>query len=150
MGAETRLQAGKAQSRPHLPAECAPWVVWDAPAKRLDQHFAIIHHSDRGSQYVSIRYTERLADLGISPSVGSKGDSYDNALADSTIGLYKTELIERRGSWRSLEEVELATLGWVDWYNRRRLHSACGNTPPAEFEDAYYRRAEPAVVVGGQ
>jgi putative transposase len=101
----------------------------------------LIHHSDRGSQYLSIRYTERLAELGVSPSVGSKGDSYDNALAESTIGLYKAELIDRRDLWRSPEEVELAMLRWVDWYNARRLHSACGHTPPAEFEDAHYRRA---------
>ena len=88
-------------------------------------------------QYLSIRYTERLAEAGAVTSVGSRGDSYDNALAESTIGLYKTELIRRRGPWRGLDDLELATLEWVDWYNHRRLHSACGNRPPAEYEAAF-------------
>ena len=92
---------------------------------------------DRGGQYLSIRYTERLADAGAVTSVGSRGDSYDNALAETTIGLYKTELIRRRGPWRGLDDVELATLEWVDWYNHRRLHGACDNLPPAEYEAAY-------------
>jgi transposase InsO family protein len=109
----------------------------------------LIHHSDRGCQYVSIRYTERLEDAGIEPSVGSRGDSYDNALAESVIGLYKTELIHRRGPWRHLEAVEFATLEWVDWFNNRRLLEPIGNTPPAEFEALYYERQEtPAMVVG--
>jgi putative transposase len=88
-------------------------------------------------QYLSIRYTERLAEAGAACSVGSRGDSYDNALAETTIGLYKTELIRRRGPWRSLDDLELATLEWVDWYNHRRLHSACDHRPPAEYEAAY-------------
>jgi putative transposase len=99
----------------------------------------LVHHSDRGVQYLSIRYTDRLADAGAVTSVGSRGDSYDNALAESTIGLYKTELIRRRGPWRSLDDVELATLEWVDWYNQQRLHTWCGDLPPAEYEDLYYR-----------
>jgi putative transposase len=102
----------------------------------------LVHHSDRGVQYLAIRYTERLADAGAVNSVGSKGDSYDNALAESVNGLYKAELIRRRRSWRTVEEVELATAGWVDWWNHRRLHSACGDIPPAEFEAAYARQPE--------
>ena len=109
----------------------------------------LVHHSDRGVQYLSIRYTERLAEAGIEPSVGSVGDSYDNALAESVIGLYKTEVIRRRGPWRHLEAVEFATLEWVDWFNNRRLLEPIGNIPPAEFEEAYYRTQEaPAMVVG--
>lgn len=99
----------------------------------------LVHHSDRGSQYVSIKYTERLADAGIEPSVGSVGDSYDNALAETINGLYKTEVIHRKGPWRSLEDVEFATLEWVDWFNNRRLLSSIGNIPPAEAEARYYQ-----------
>jgi len=98
----------------------------------------LVHHSDRGSQYVSIRYTERLADAGIEPSVGSVGDSYDNALAETVIGLFKTEVIRRRGPWRHAEAVEFATLEWVDWFNHRRLLEPIGNIPPAEAEARYY------------
>ena len=102
----------------------------------------LIHHSDRGVQYVSIKYTERLAEAGIEPSVGSVGDSYDNALAQTVIGLFKTEVIHRRGPWRSLEAVEFATLEWVDWYNNRRLLEPIGSIPPAEAEAAYYAQLE--------
>ncbi|GAB5378333.1 MAG: IS3 family transposase [Acuticoccus sp.] len=98
----------------------------------------LVHHSDRGSQYVSIRYTERLAEAGIEPSVGSVGDSYDNALAETINGLYKAEIIHRRGPWRSFEAVEFATLAWVDWFNHRRLLEPIGNIPPAEAEERYY------------
>jgi transposase InsO family protein len=98
----------------------------------------LIHHSDRGSQYVSIRYSERLAEAGIEPSVGSVGDSYDNALAETVNGLYKAEVIHRRGPWRNFEAVEYATLEWVDWFNHRRLLEPIGNIPPAEAEDQYY------------
>ena len=100
------------------------------------------NHSDRGVQYVSIRYTERLAEAGIEPSVGSVGDSYDNALAESINGLYKTELIRRRGPWRALEAVEFATLEWVEWFNNRRLLEPIGNIPPAEAEARYYEQIE--------
>ena len=100
----------------------------------------LIHHSDRGVQYLSLRYTERLAQRGIAPSVGSVGDSYDNALAESIIGLYKTELIARRGPWRHCEAVELATLQWVHWYNHRRLFGPLGHVPPAAFEAHYYHQ----------
>ena len=109
----------------------------------------LIHHSDRGVQYVSIRYTERLAEAGIEPSVGSVGDSYDNALAESVIGLYKTEVIYRLGPWRNCEHVEFETLDWVDWFNNRRLLEPIGNIPPVEFEEIYYQiQNTPAMVVG--
>ena len=101
----------------------------------------LVHHSDRGTQYLSMRYTERLADAGIEPSVGSRGDSYDNALAESVIGLFKTEVIRRRGPWRSLDAVEFATLEWVDWFNHRRLLEPIGYVPPAEYEAHYYEQA---------
>ena len=101
----------------------------------------LIHHSDRGSQYLAMRYTERLADAGIEPSVGSRGDSYDNALAESVIGLFKTEVIRLKGPWRSLEAVEFATLDWVDWFNHRRLLEPIGYMPPAEYEARYDERA---------
>jgi putative transposase len=102
----------------------------------------LIHHSDRGSQYLSITYTERLKDAGVEPSVGSVGDSYDNALAETINGLYKTEVINRRGPWRNFEAVEFATLEWVDWFNTRRLLAPIGNIPPAEAEASYYAQTE--------
>ncbi|KQT78784.1 hypothetical protein ASG59_06245 [Methylobacterium sp. Leaf466] len=102
----------------------------------------LVCHSNRGSQYVSIRYTERLAEAGVEPSVGSVGDSYDNALAETIIGLFKTEVIHRRGPWRSFEAVEFATLEWVDSFNTRRLLEAIGNIPPAEAEARYYTQTE--------
>jgi transposase InsO family protein len=99
----------------------------------------VVHHSDRGSQYLSIRYSERLAEIGAQPSVGSVGDSYDNALAETVIGLYKAEVIHHRGPWRSIDEVEYATLEWVDWFNNRRLLESISNIPPAEHEAMYYQ-----------
>ena len=106
----------------------------------------VVHHSDRGSQYLSIRYSERLAEAGIEPSVGSVGDSYDNALAETIIGLYKTEVIHRRGPWRHIDAVEYATLEWVDWFDHRRLLEPIGNVPAAELEQAHYRQQEePAI-----
>ena len=107
-------------------------------ARRPVHKGGLIHHSDRGSQYVSIRYTERLAKAGIEPSVGSVGDAYDNALAETINGLYKTEVIRRRSSWRGINEVELETLKWVDWFNHRRLLEPIGNIPPADAEEAFY------------
>jgi putative transposase len=101
----------------------------------------LVHHSDRGSQYLALRYTERLAEAGIEPSVGSVGDSYDNALAETINGLFKAEVIYRRGPWRSLEAVEFATLEWVDWFNTRRLLEPIGNMPPAEAEARYFAHA---------
>ena len=109
----------------------------------------LVHHSDRGVQYLSIRYTERLAEAGIEPSVGSVGDSYDNALAESVIGLFKTEVIRRRGPWRHLEAVEFATLEWVDWFNNRRLLEPIGYVPPVKFEEMYYRAQEGQAMVAG-
>lgn len=109
-------------------------------ARQPELKDSLIHHSDRGSQYVSIRYTERLAEAGIEPSVGSKGDSYDNALAETINGLYKTELIHRRAPWKTREAVELATLEWVTWFNHHRLLEPIGYIPPAEAEANYYRQ----------
>ena len=97
----------------------------------------LVHHSDAGSQYTSFRFTQHLVDAGVDASIGSVGDAYDNALAETTIGLYKTELIKRRGPWHTMREVETATLAWVEWYNDRRLHEACGYRPPTEFETLY-------------
>jgi putative transposase len=110
----------------------------------------LVHHSDRGSQYLSIRYTERLAEAGAVASVGSRGDSFDNALAETIIGLYKykTELIRRRGPWKGLDEVEYATLEWVDWFNHRRLLEPIGHVPPAEFEATYRRKQTPGSIDG--
>jgi putative transposase len=106
--------------------------------RQPDPEDALVHHSDRGSQYVSIRYSERLAEAGIAPSVGSKGDSYDNALAETINGLYKAELIHRRGPWKTRESVEFATLEWVSWFNHQRLMGPLGHIPPAEAEANYY------------
>jgi putative transposase len=103
----------------------------------------LVHHSDRGVQYLSIRYTERLAEAGIEPSVGSRGDSYDNALAESVIGLFKTELIRQAGPWRGLDDVEYATLEWVAWFNTQRLLEPLGYLPPAEYEEQYHRASVP-------
>jgi putative transposase len=100
----------------------------------------LVHHSDRGSQYLSMRYTDRLTEAGIAPSIGSRGDSYDNALAESVIGLFKTEVIQRKGPWRHREAVEFATLAWVDWFNTRRLLEPIGYVPPAEYEAHYYEQ----------
>ena len=110
--------------------------------RRPAQGGGLVHHSDRGSQYLALRYTERLAEAGIEPSVGSVGDSYDNALAETVNGLYKAEVIHRRGPWRSFEAVEFATLEWVDWFNHRRLLEPIGNVPPAEAEARYYAQIE--------
>jgi len=109
----------------------------------------LVHHSDRGVQYLSIRYTERLAEAGIESSVGSVGDAYDNALAETIIGLYKTEVIHQLGSWRNVDHVEFETLNWVKWFNNQRLLEPIGNIPPAEFEDVYYQYQEAPVIVAG-
>jgi putative transposase len=110
--------------------------------ERCPAQGGLVHHSDRGSQYLALRYTERLAEAGIEPSVGSVGDSYDNALAETVNGLFKAEVIHRRGPWRSFEAVEFATLEWVDWFNTRRLLEPIGNVPPAEAEVRYYAQTE--------
>ena len=108
----------------------------------------LIHHSDRGSQYLAIRYTERLGEMGVVASVGSKGDSYDNALAETINGLYKTEVIYKRGGWKGIDDVSFATLEWVDWFNHRRLLEPIGDVPPSEFEAAYYAKEDTEETVG--
>ena len=126
--------------RTDLALDALEQAIWE----RLDSSTdGLIHHSDRGSQYLSIRYTERLAEAGIEPSVGSRGDSYDNALAETIIGLYKAEIIHKRGPWRSLDDVELATLGWVWWFNHHRLLSSIGFLPPVEFEANFHSHHTP-------
>lgn len=120
--------------RTDLALDALEMAIW----RRKADLEGLVHHSDRGSQYLSIRYTERLAEAGIEPSVGSVGDSYDNALAETIIGLYKTELIRRRRPWKGIDDVEYGTLEWVDWFNHRRLLEPIGHVPPAEFEEAYY------------
>ena len=112
-------------------------ALWSRP-----NNDGLVHHSDHGVQYLSIRYTERLVEAGIKPSVGSIGDSYDNALAESVIGLYKTEVIRKQGPWKGLDVVEFATLDWVCWYNDKRLLEPIGDIPPAEFERMYYQRQQ--------
>jgi putative transposase len=123
--------------RAELALDALEMAIW---SRRSEDLGGLVHHSDRGVQYLAIRYTERLADEGAVTSVGSKGDSYDNALAESVNGLYKTELIRARGPWRTADQVELATAAWVAWWNAERLHTACGDIPPAEFEAAYHSR----------
>ena len=114
-------------------------AIWTRQREGVQDLSGLIHHNDRGSQYTSIAFTERLADAGIDPSIGTTGDSFDNALAETINGLYKTELIKPRGPWRTVDQVEVATLEWVDWFNHRRLYEHCGDIPPAELEAAYYR-----------
>jgi putative transposase len=123
--------------RAELALDALEMAIW---SRRADDLVGLVHHSDRGVQYLAIRYTERLADAGAVTSVGSRGDSYDNALAETVNGLYKTELIRAQGPWRTVDQVELATAAWVSWWNGQRLHSACENVPPAEFEAAYHHR----------
>jgi putative transposase len=122
--------------RTDLALDALEQAIW-LRDERLD---GLVHHSDRGGQYLAIRYSERRAETGAVASIGSRGDSYDNALAESTIGRYKTEFIRWRGPWRGVDNVELATLAWVDWFNRRCLHGACGDVPPAQFEANYFRQ----------
>jgi putative transposase len=124
--------------RTEMPLEALEMALWQRGHLLPD----LVHHSDRGCQYTSIRYTERLAEAGIAPSVGSAGDAYDNAMAESTIGLYKTELIYRHRPWKTPEQVELATLEYIDWWNNRRLHTEIGDIPPAEKEAMYYAEQE--------
>ena len=127
--------------RSDLALDALEQAIWARSERglRLDE---LVHHSDRGVQYLAIRYTERLAETGAVNSVGSKGDSYDNALAETMIGLYKTELVRNRGPWRGLDDLEYATLEWVDWFNYRRLFEAHGQIPPAEYEAIHYRHQE--------
>ena len=131
--------------RADLALDALEMAIWSRKAESFPD---LVHHSDRGVQYLSIRYTERLAQVGAVASVGSRGDSYDNALAESVFGLYKAELITMRAPWRTVEDVELATLSWVYWWNTQRLHSAIGDVPPAEFETAHYAGLHTAGVGG--
>jgi putative transposase len=133
--------------RTDLALDALEMALW---ARRAVSLTGLIHHSDRGVQYLAIRYTERLAEAGVVPSVGSRGDSYDNALAESFNGLYKTELIRHRGPWRGLDDVEYATLEYVDWFNHRRLHGELGMRPPAEFEAVLARQATPPLLAVSQ
>jgi putative transposase len=126
--------------RTDLALDALEMAIWS----RQHSLAGLVHHSDRGVQYLSIRYTERLAAEGAVTSVGSRGDSYDNAMAESIIGLYKSELITMRGPWRTVDDVELATLSWVHWWNTTRLHSAIGHIPPDELEAAHYAQQPPA------
>lgn len=122
----------------HLVLDALDQAVWTRQREGTDQFDALVHHSDRGSQYTSIALSERLAETGIAASVGAVGSSYDNALAETINGLYKTELIKPRKPWRSVDDVEFATAEWVDWYNHRRLYQYCGDMPPAALETLYY------------
>jgi putative transposase len=126
--------------RTDLALDALEMAIW----RRQAQLDGLVHHSDRGSQYLAIRYTERLAEAGAVTSVGSRGDSYDNALAETIIGLYKTELVRRGGPWKGIDDLEYATLEWVDWFNHRRLLEPIGHVPPAEFEAAYQRQEDPS------
>jgi putative transposase len=128
--------------RAELALDALEMAIWSR-GDRIDGQ--LVHHSDRGVQYTSIRYTERLGEISAVRSVGRKGDSYDNAAAESLNSLYKKELIERDGPWRGTDDVMLATMEWVAWYNTERLHSACGYVPPKEYEDSYYARQESMV-----
>lgn len=125
----------------HLRTDLALDALEMALWRRRGEHEGLVHHSDMGGQYLSVRYTERLEEAGIETSVGSRGDAYDNAMAESVIGLYKTEVIRKEGPWKGLEEVEFATLEWVEWFNNARLLEPIGYVPPAEFEQTYYARA---------
>ena len=129
--------------RSDLALDALEMAIWSRKEADLS---GLVHHSDRGGQYLAIRYSERLGEAGAVASVGSRGDSYDNALAETVNGLFKAELIRRHAPWRTVESVELATLSWVDWWNHRRLHGACNDIPPAEFE-ALYSAQQPAVPV---
>lgn len=123
-------------------------AIWTRGRKGVTDLGAVIFHSDAGAQFTSVRFSERLTEAGITSSVGSVGDSYDNALAETINGLYKTELIKPRGPWRTVEQVEYATAEWVDWFNHRRLYEYCGDIPPAELEEAYYRQIHSRQPVG--
>lgn len=131
-----------------LPLDALDMALWTrAQAGQTDDHGklpGLVHHSDAGAQYTAIRYAERLANAGALASIGSVGDSYDNSQAESLIGLYKNEMVKREGPWRGVDELELATLNWVHWFNNNRLHSSLGYVPPVEFEEQHYRQNEPA------
>jgi putative transposase len=129
-----------ASMRTALVLDALEQAIWTRQQAGINEFGGLVHHTDAGAQYTSIAFTERLAQAGAAPSVGSVGDAYDNALAESVIGLFKTELIKPHGPWRTVEQVEIATLEYIDWFNHRRLFEACGDIPPAELEAAHYRQ----------
>ena len=131
------------------PLYCCRYFCWTlgSPLWSRTKTEGLVHHSDRGCQYLSIRYTDRLAEANIDSPVGSVGDSYDNAPAETINGLYKTEVIRRRGPWKNIEDVEYATQEWMDWFNNRRLLEPIGHVPPAEYEMMYYRQLEESAMV---
>ena len=131
-----------------LAVDALEQAVWQRERDHHDDFDQLVAHSDHGSQYTSIAYGQHLADAGIMPSTGTVGDSYDNALAETINGLYKTELIKRHGPWRDADAVEYATAEWVDWYNHRRLYEYCGDIPPAELENQYYAQQQTPQPVG--
>ena len=133
--------------RTDLALDALEMALW---SRRTQELAGLIHHSDRGSQYLAIRYTERLAEAGAVPSVGSRGDSYDNALAESFNGLYKADLIRHAGPWRGLDDVAYATLEYVDWFNHRRLHGALGMIPPAQFEATFVHQPATPLLASSQ
>ena len=126
-----------------LPLDALEMALW-VRGRAGEDVTGVTHHSDAGRQYTALRYADRLAEVGAIASIGSVGDSYDNALAESAIGLYKTECVKIDGPFRTVDELELATLSWVHWFNENRLHSSIGNLPPLEYEAAYYRQNDPA------
>ena len=126
--------------RTSLVLDALEQALWTRNQAGVQEFNGLIHHTDAGTQYTSIAFTERLAQAGAAPSVGSVGDAYDNALAETVIGLFKTELVKPHGPWRTVEQVEIATLEWIDWFNNRRLFQACGDIPPVELEHAHYRQ----------
>ena len=134
--------------RTDLALDALEQAIWARNPKTTDPDSRLVHHSDAGTQYLSIRYTQRLTEASIEPSVGSVGDSYDNALAESVIGLYKTELIREKGPWRNLDHLEYATLEYVDWFNHRRILEPIGDIPPTEREANYYSQQSPAPLAG--
>ena len=136
--------------RTALPLEALEMAIWTRQAHGVADLTGLIHHGDRGSQYTSIRYTERLAEAGAVPSVGSRGDSYDNAMAESTIGQIKAELVYRRGPWRTVEQLEYALFEYLDWWNHRRLHGEIGLVPPAEKEANHYAQPPALAEAGSQ
>jgi putative transposase len=129
--------------RTQLVLDALEQAVWVRRREGADLT-GLVHHTDAGSQYTSIAFTERLATIGVSPSIGTVGDAFDNALAETVVGLYKSELIRPQRPWKTIEEVEIATLHYVDWFNNRRLYEENGDIPPAELEQAYYRQYRPS------
>jgi putative transposase len=134
--------------RTELVLDCLEHAIWSRRSEGITDLTGLVHHTDSGSQYTSLAFTQRLIDAGVDPSVGSVGDAYDNALAESQIGLYKTELIRPHGPWRGVEHVELGTLAWVDWFNTQRPHESIDDLTPLEAEQAHYAARKRLVPTG--